>query len=360
MRLSAISAALLFGFSFAAACAPATEPPESEDLAEDATATGEGVSGTLAQGTQLKATGNVNLRSSASGSAKILHVVPSGSTVTLVSGTPTNGYYNVKHDGTVGWSYGAYYEPVPTSGGAQPAGATLVANADVNLRSGPSTSYSILSVVTSGSQVTLVSPNAVDGFYNINFAGTVGYSSSKYFSAASGGSNPNPAPTPTPDPTGDPKITAAMTRAQAGVGFSYWWGHGRFRAEGPNGNAGSCSGSCPNCSHSGSYGADCSGFVAKVWQVPSNNTDLTSDAHPYSTADFADDTSQWSTVSRGNAKKADAFVYRSGSSGHIFLYSSGDGWGSMYAYECKGCSAGCIKGYRTATSAYHAIRRAGY
>jgi hypothetical protein len=32
----------------------------------------------------------------------------------------------------------------------------------------------------------------------------------------------------------------------------------------------------------------------------------------------------------------------------------------MYAYECKGCAAGCVKGYRTATSAYHGIRRSGY
>jgi hypothetical protein len=32
----------------------------------------------------------------------------------------------------------------------------------------------------------------------------------------------------------------------------------------------------------------------------------------------------------------------------------------MYAYECKGCSAGCVKGYRTAGASYHAIRRTGY
>jgi hypothetical protein len=94
--------------------------------------------------------------------------------------------------------------------------------------------------------------------------------------------------------------------------------------------------------------------------VPSTNTDLTVDSHPYSTANFNEDTSQWSTVSRGSLKKADALVYRSGGAGHIFVYSHGDGWGSMYAYECRGCSAGCIKGYRTASSSYHGIRRAGY
>jgi hypothetical protein len=32
----------------------------------------------------------------------------------------------------------------------------------------------------------------------------------------------------------------------------------------------------------------------------------------------------------------------------------------MYAYECKGCADGCVYDLRTASSAYHAIRRTGY
>ena len=81
---------------------------------------------------------------------------------------------------------------------------------------------------------------------------------------------------------------------------------------------------------------------------------------PYSTADFNSGSSQWSTISRDNLQAADAMVYRSGGSGHIFVYGSGDGWGSPYAYECKGCSYGCVEGYRSASSAYKAIRRSGY
>ena len=154
---------------------------------------------------------------------------------------------------------------------------------------------------------------------------------------------------------------AAIDRAKAGVGFSYWWGHGRFLAQGPTSSiAGSCTGNCPSCTHGGSYGGDCSGFAAKVWQVPSSNNDMSVESHPYSTADFYQDTSQWSTVSRGSVKQADAMVHRSGGAGHIFIYDHGDGWGSMYAYECKGCSYGCTAGMRTASSAYHAIRRTGY
>ncbi len=161
--------------------------------------------------------------------------------------------------------------------------------------------------------------------------------------------------------TGNPEHDAALTRARAGVGFSYWWGHGRYLPEGPNAsNAGSCSGGCPSCTHTGSYGGDCSGFVAKVWRVPESNTDLSQDSHPYSTADFVVDSSRWKTVPQGSMQAADAMVYRSNGAGHIFIYESGDPWGSMYAYECKGCSYGCTGGLRTASSAYHAIRREGY
>jgi hypothetical protein len=264
-------------------CSAASEDADSDDLvgADESVATAEeGVSGAVAVGTELVATANVNLRTKASTSASILYVVPEGSKVTVVESSPSNGFYKIKHDGTIGFGYGQYYQLAGGGGSDAPSSGVH---------------------------------------------------------------------------------SAAIARAKSAKGFSYWWGHGRFRSEGPTSSTkGSCSGSCPNCSHSGSYGGDCSGLVAKVWQVPASNDELTDDSHPYSTASFDSDTSLWKTVSRNSVKKADAMVYRSNGAGHIFVVESGDGWGSMYAYECKGCSYGCIAGYRTASSAYHAIRRAGF
>jgi len=163
---------------------------------------------------------------------------------------------------------------------------------------------------------------------------------------------------------------AAMTRdeiiclAQSGVGFSYWWGHGAWCASGcardRSCGAGSCSGSCPDCTHSGSYGADCSGFVAKVWQVPSP-INLSTDSHPYSTQDFRCSEIHWTQISKNNIQKADALVYRSGgcpgSSGHVMIYESGDPWGSSWTYEARGCSYGIVHNNRTVSSEYVAIRR---
>ena len=289
-RLISLASPFLVGsFLALAGCAPSgTGDVDSGELVgadETVSANEDPISGDYAVGSTLVSTTGVNLRSSPSTSAKVLHVVPSGASVSLEVSAPSNGFYKVKHGGVVGWSFGKYY--------------TLQ-------------------------------------------------------SSGNGGNNPPP------PPASDARANA-LARAKDAVGYSYWWGHGRFSTTAPTSSTkGSCSGSCPSCSHKGQFGGDCSGLAAKVWQVPSTNTVLSDDEHPYSTVDFDKDSSKWSTVSRGSVQPADAMVYNSSGHGHIFVYAKGDGWGSMYAYECKGCADGCVYDLRTASSAYHAIRRAGY
>ncbi len=143
--------------------------------------------------------------------------------------------------------------------------------------------------------------------------------------------------------------------AQSAMGYSYWWGHGRWRMDGTS--HGSCSGSCPDCTHTGSYGADCSGLAGKVWQVP-RASDVTEDYHPYSTTNFRNDTTYWTQVSRGSTMyRGDAVVYNSNGSGHIMIYDSGNAWGTPVVWECKGCSYGCVHGTHSVSSSYIGIRR---
>lgn len=235
-----------------------------------------------------------------------------------------------------------------------PIGTTLETTADLNLRSGPSTAASVLRVMPQGSQVVTVNvTTSKGGFLNVKHSGLEGWASAKYLKVVSGGGG------------GGSSSTAqdkAIDRAKTGVGFTYWWGHGKWQASGAtSSNKGTCSGSCPSCTHGGaSNGADCSGFVAKVWQVPSSNTDVSVDSHPYSTVNFNASSSLWSTVSRSSLKKADALVYNENGAGHIVLYESGDGWGSMWTYEARGCSYGIVHNLRTAGTAYKGIRRAGW
>ena len=165
-------------------------------------------------------------------------------------------------------------------------------------------------------------------------------------------------------PVAAPADPAEMTRdeiinlAVSGVGYSYWWGNGCWRADGTQ--HGSCSGSCPGCTHYGSYGADCSGFAAKVWQVPSPIA-LTTCAHPYSTWHFTCTETWWNAISRGSLDRGDCASYRSGgcpgSGGHIVVYERGDPWGWMWTYEAAGCATGIVHQSRTLSSSYRAIRR---
>ena len=209
-----------------------------------------------------------------------------------------------------------------------------------------------------GSTVTILNPTPKDAFLNVEFNGTNGWAHSGYLSqAGSGGSSGGGGAV---DIDGPPSPDNAIARAKASEGFSYWWGGGAWLETGATAsNKGSCSGSCPSCSHSGQYGADCSGMVAKAWQFGTKA--LEDNDHPYSTASFNDDVAgKWSTVSRGSLKPGDALVYRSGGGGHIVLYEKGDGWGSPTVYECRGCSYGCVHNTRSFGSNYHGIRRAGF
>jgi MYXO-CTERM domain-containing protein len=149
-----------------------------------------------------------------------------------------------------------------------------------------------------------------------------------------------------------------ICRAKSGVGFSYYWGGACWCASGcsPNFSScspGSCSGSCPNCSHSGSYGADCSGYVTKIWQVPDPIATTTCGHGPYVAATYTKTTSYWNVISRANIQRGDSMA----SSTHVLLYEQGDPWGSMVAYEARGCSYGIVRNWRTCSSSYVAARR---
>src|SRR5215217_5969041 len=93
-------------------------------------------------------------------------------------------------------------------------GAPLKTTSDLNLRTGPATTNSVIHVIPSGSVVTLVQAAPSDGWYKIDHDGSIGWSSGTYLAAVSASSAPR---------------DAAISRAISAVGFSYFWGHGRFR-----------------------------------------------------------------------------------------------------------------------------------
>jgi hypothetical protein len=125
---SALAALFL---SLSACVASTDDVDELAGAPEEGVGTNEGgVTGSLTVGSTLIATTDVNLRATASTSATILAVVPSGASVTVQASAPSNGFYKVKYNGLVGWSFGNYYKaaaPPPVSSGPQTAPADLVA-----------------------------------------------------------------------------------------------------------------------------------------------------------------------------------------------------------------------------------------
>jgi Bacterial SH3 domain len=245
--------------------------------------------------------------------------------------------------------------PSPTdAGGAGWVNGTKVrTTADLNLRDAPSATAAILRVIPAGSLVTILDPTPQNGFWNIEFDGVRGWASGTFLEKDD--------PIPSPVGLDGPSTPAnALARARASVGFSYWWGGGAWLGTGVTAdNAGTCSGTCGNCSHGGAYGADCSGLVAKAWQY--GTKDLAVNSHPYSTGSFVvPKAGYWSDVSRGALQPGDALVYNASGAGHVVLWEKGDGWGSSTVYECKGCSYGCVHDTRTFTSNYKGIRRDGF
>ncbi len=151
--------------------------------------------------------GSLNLRASASTSAQIIDVMPGGARIQIL-GPRQNGFAQVTYNGSQGWAFeqfltiggaapapSASSPPAPTtppSSGSAPSGP-LWATVALNLRSGPGTTFSVLTVMPAGSSGTSTGQSQ-NGFWSLNYNGTNGWASSSLLST-DGGSAVDPPPT---------------------------------------------------------------------------------------------------------------------------------------------------------------------
>jgi hypothetical protein len=144
--------------------------------------------------------------------------------------------------------------------------------------------------------------------------------------------------------------------ARPAVGHGYHWGHGNWTTDGTN--IGTCTKTlptgCPDCTYSGNVGTDCSGYVAKAWQVP-DPTPVELDTHPYGTGAFYDSTPHWTNLPRDNSdvQRGDAFVKR----GHIVLVDQRSSATKYVIYHASGCANGVRHESWTYDAAFKPIRR---
>lgn len=155
-----------------------------------------------------------------------------------------------------------------------------------------------------------------------------------------------------------------VCRGTSGVGFSYAWGGECWCANGcqpdlANCNPGQCtpnpgSSGCPDCTHTGTYGADCSGFVSKAWQVPNPYPVEACDVPRYTASQFTSNHSYWNVVSMNSMQPGDAAA----SSSHVVLIIDyKDSHGQYEVVEAKGCIYGIVRQRRSFSSSYSGARR---
>lgn len=172
--------------------------------------------------TAMTATAAVNLRSGPGTSFPILAVLAKGQTV-QASGTVTNGWYQVTVADRTGWVYKSYLTSATTTSTtattttlAAPATSTtssstttgtVTTTANVNVRTGPSTTTAIVGVAARGSH--LATTGAISGTWTqVVYAGTARWIATSYLTAGA---------VTVPTATGHIRTTASLYLRTAGT-----------------------------------------------------------------------------------------------------------------------------------------------
>lgn len=132
-------------------------------------------------------TSDLNLRSGPSTNDAIISVMPAGAAVTI-TGDATNGYYPLTFQGTQGYGHSDWISYGGSSGSGSTASATgtaYVIDGSLNLRSGPSTGNSVVTVMPDGAQVSLTGESS-GGFLSVTYNGSAGWAFADYLSSSAG------------------------------------------------------------------------------------------------------------------------------------------------------------------------------
>lgn len=150
-------------------------------------------------------TQSLNLRQTASSSSAILAVMPAGSTPVWypANGVTSTGYVSVTYGSYTGWAFADYIILYPAYGYATTA---------LNLRSGAGTGYSVLLVIPSGGNVTVLSGPTSNGWYNVQYGNVAGYVIGTYLSFQDNHVSFVP---------GERPVTTAALRLRSGAGTGY-------------------------------------------------------------------------------------------------------------------------------------------
>jgi hypothetical protein len=122
------------------ACGAAPTSSSTESAGGDVAA--QSLTGTIAVGSVVQTTGDLNLRSGPSTSDDVIDVLPKGTQATIVDATPQGGFYHLSWNGEDGWSSGRYLELISSPPPPTPADAGAPISTDSG-SSGPAASLGV-------------------------------------------------------------------------------------------------------------------------------------------------------------------------------------------------------------------------
>lgn len=144
----------------------------------------------------------LNMRSGASTSYRVITVLNKGEVVEVIS--ESNGWSKVKYDGRLGYVSSEYIENIEEESTNKTT--KQVNTATLNVRSGPSTSYSVIGKVHNGNKVQVISES--NGWSKIEYNGKNAYVSSMYLKAVNVSSDSNkPVEPSTPETPSKPEVS---------------------------------------------------------------------------------------------------------------------------------------------------------
>ena len=121
------------------------------------------------QSSTLKTTGTVNLRSASSTSSSVIRTLSPNTSVEVVE-NQANGWSSVRHNGTTGF----IRSDLLSATGSSSSSTTLKTVTGVNMRSGPSTSHSRISLLPVNTSVEVLEKQS-NGWSRVRHNGTVGF-----------------------------------------------------------------------------------------------------------------------------------------------------------------------------------------
>lgn len=176
--------------------------------------------------TSLKTvTANVNFRTGPSTSYSRITTISKGNYVEVLS--TSGNWVKAKYNAKTGYIYKDYVSGYSSSSGSsQSGGITKYVNATVglNVRTGPSTSYSKIGKLDYKDKVTVLSTS--NGWSKINYDGKTGYVNSSYLQSSKPSSNSSNSNGST---SVSKSASAVISYAKTLLGKPYVWG-----AQGPN------------------------------------------------------------------------------------------------------------------------------